>query len=801
MTNGPLSAAHRGRQLLVGYHVDIAVGDLGAAHTQAIGDQRGDDQSGDSRNDADRNDGGQRHVEALSRRDGVGVRAHDVAGAYCTELRHQHAHFMIACALCHLERDRRDGDARDVTENADGGQNPRCKRDRNQATLCAQPVHNRLGDAFSRTAFDQRTGEDTGHDDADDSRYDALRTGNDIVDRAGETGTTNKAADDRAEQHGVGRLNLFQNKYDSHSERDQCAQNGNSNSIHSEILLSVCLQMVELHDAALGAGGRELAVQAEPALLKLGLRTLPLLEARLDLLVRHEQIELLVVDVDLDGVAVVDAGDRAALCRLRGDMADEATVVRAGETAVRDERGGLGEAAAVQVLHGLEHLAHAGAALRALVADDDDMAVMNFAGKDGLLCGLLGVEADGLALEVMQALVERARLGGAGVGREVAAQNGDAAGVAERVVQRVVDQTGGRVKILMVLDILRERMRGDGHDVGLEHRLQIFHQTRHAAVLVEVHDAVLAGRVHTRELRRGVGQAVELVEHLDADLGLIGDGGQMHNGVGRAAHRQTCLDGVADGAVRDDLARGDVLFDQLHDLDAGLLCLHHADRGGRRGGAAVRQGHAERFRQRAHGVRGAEIRAGAAARAGGVLERNIFLLGDLACGEHAVGLGARGLVSLATVELDAALHRAARQEDARNVQTSRRHQHARNDLVARAEQNQTVKQIDLRHGLNGIGDQLARGHDEVHTVVALTHTVTAADHAKLNGRAACAVNAVLDALRDLTQIIVAGNALAPCVCDTDEGALQILRRKAHGFVCRTIILITQTLQNMFTAKH
>ena len=125
-----------------------------------------------------------------------------------------------------------------------------------------------------------------------------------------------------------------------------------------------------------------------------------------------------------------------------------------------------GEAAAVQVLHGLEHLAHARAALRAFVADDDDVAVMDLAGEDSLLCGLLGVEADGLALEVMQALVERAGLGDAGVGREVAAQDSDAAGVAERVIERVVDQTGRRVQVLVACllytsDAADEEDRGD----------------------------------------------------------------------------------------------------------------------------------------------------------------------------------------------------------------------------------------------------------------------------------------------------------------------------------------------------
>lgn len=83
----------------------------------------------------------------------------------------------IARAPGHLERDRCDGNAGDITENTDGSQNPRCKRNRNQAALCTQPV-------ISAPASDNTY----------DGRYDALGTGNDIIDRAGQSGAADKAA-------------------------------------------------------------------------------------------------------------------------------------------------------------------------------------------------------------------------------------------------------------------------------------------------------------------------------------------------------------------------------------------------------------------------------------------------------------------------------------------------------------------------------------------------------------------------------------------------------------------------------
>ena len=85
--------------------------------------------------------------------------------------------------------------------------------------------------------------------------------------------------------------------------------------------------MVELHDAALGTGGSQLAVQAQPALLELGLGTLPLLQTGLDLLLRHQQLQLLAVHVDLHQIAVMDDGDGAALSGFGRNMAHKAAVV------------------------------------------------------------------------------------------------------------------------------------------------------------------------------------------------------------------------------------------------------------------------------------------------------------------------------------------------------------------------------------------------------------------------------------------------------------------------------------------
>ena len=491
----------------------------------------------------------------------------------------------------------------------------------------------------------------------------------------------------------------------------------------------------------------------------------------------------------------MDDGDGAALCRLGGDVAHEAAVVGAGEAAVGDEGGAGGKAAAIEELHGLVHLPHAGTALGALVADDHHVAGPDLAGQDGLLGGLLRVEADGLALKVVEALVKGAGLGDAGVGGQVAPQHGHAAGIAEGIADGVDDVVGQGIEVAVGRQRLLQGLAGDGEDAGVQPIAQLLHDPGHGAVPVEVdHVVLVGGGEDLGDLGRDAGELVKLLHHVDAQLGLVGDGGQVHDGVGGAGHGQADLDGVADGLVGDDLPGADPLADQLHDPHAGLLGQGHAAAGGGGSGGAGGDGHAHGLREGAHGVGGAEIRAGAAGWAGGVLHGGVGLLGHPAGGEHAVSLGEGALVRLVAVELAAALHGAAGQQDAGDVQTGGSHQHAGDDLVAGAQQHQAVKEVDLGHGLHGAGDQLPGGQDVVHADLALGDAVAAAHHAELHRRAAGPVDAGLDLLRHLAQVIVAGNALAPGVGDADEGTvLHVVRGKAHGLVGRSVVLVFGTL--------
>ena len=80
------------------------------------------------------------------------------------------------------------------------------------------------------------------------------------------------------------------------------------------------------------------------------------------------------LDVERDRVAVAHRRDRAAVRRLRRDVADHQAVRRAREAAVGDQRDLLADALADERAGHVQHLAHARAAGRALVADHDHVA-------------------------------------------------------------------------------------------------------------------------------------------------------------------------------------------------------------------------------------------------------------------------------------------------------------------------------------------------------------------------------------------------------------------------------------------
>ena len=191
--------------------------------------------------------------------------------------------------------------------------------------------------------------------------------------------------------------------------------------------------------------------------------------------------------------------DRSAERRLRADVADAEAARGAREAPVGDQRHLVAGALPVERRRRGQHLAHAGAALRALVADDEDLAVLVLTPLDGREAVLLAVEhARGAAeLELRHAgdLDDRT------FRRQRALEAHDAAGGRDGIGDRINDLL---ICIeLHVLEVLLDGLAGDREAVLVQVAAveQRAHDLGHAADVVDVLGHVLCRRASGRRCR------------------------------------------------------------------------------------------------------------------------------------------------------------------------------------------------------------------------------------------------------------------------------------------------------------
>ena len=457
-------------------------------------------------------------------------------------------------------------------------------------------------------------------------------------------------------------------------------------------------------------------------------------------------------------------------------MADGGALGGAGEAAVCDQGDGLVEAHAAHMAGGREHLAHAGAAGRALVADDDDVAGLNLAAEDGLAGVLLALEDAGGAAELHHLGCHGGLLHHGAVGREVAAHDFEAAvgrvGVVAGADDLAVDRRAG------VDPLAHGAVDGEGAAVERAAAAELADDGRNAAHCVEVLDVERAGGGDAGDVGRC---GADLVPGFEGDGAAGGrrDGGEVQHRVGGAAEGHVEGHAVADGGGGDDVLDADVLLDELHDLHAGLL--GQAVAGGVDGGdgAVARQGDAQGLGKAADGVGGEHARAAAAGGAGRLLDPLALLLGHGAGGHLAHGVEEGVEVGLVpAVARAAGEHGAAGDEDRGEVEAQGTHDHARDDLVACRDQHHGVEGVALDGALDGVCDDLAAGEGVVHALVVHGDTVAHADGGHAEGGAASHADARLDVVDDALQMQVAGDNVVSRADDRHEGAVELLVREA-----------------------
>ena len=439
-------------------------------------------------------------------------------------------------------------------------------------------------------------------------------------------------------------------------------------------------------------------------------------------------------------------------------MADAAALGRTREAAVGDEGDARGEPHAADSGGRGEHLAHARTAGWALVADDHDVAGVDLSPEDRVARLLLGVEAAGGARMGHHRGVDGRLLDDASVGGDVAVEHAQGSDLREGVVVGSDDLAVRRTPA--ALKILRNRSHaGQGAGVKKTKLRQLVHDHRHAADGVQVDERAWAGRLELDQVRRAGRSRVPVV-HGDGASRLHGNRGKVEHRVRGAAEGHVALHGVVDGGGSDDVLDADALLQQLHDLHAGVLGQAQTLRVNGGDGSVAGKRDAQGLAQAVHGVGGEHAGAGSAGGAGGVLEIGQVVLAhspslDLADSvKERVEVGGGAVVATALVTRE---HGAAGHKDRGDIDAKGPQNHARDNLVAVGDADRGVELVAMHCDLEAVGDSLTRHEAVVHTVVVHGDAVADTDRRDLDGDSAGHVNARLDGIGNLVEVVVAGD--------------------------------------------
>ncbi len=536
---------------------------------------------------------------------------------------------------------------------------------------------------------------------------------------------------------------------------------------------------IMISHSAVSGGADKVGVLGQHAASEAGLGGFPFFPASGDGFGGNIQRERAFLGVDDERVTFIDQRERAAAIGFRSDVADDKSVSAAGETPVGDERDILAEAAAHDGARGAEHFAHARAALRAFVADDDDIARDDAAGKDRFHRGFFGVKHPRAAGEGEPLLA--ADLCHGAFGGKVAVKDDEVAVFFDGVIERANDVLTGDVGF-HGLQILSHRAAGDreaiavqetGDEQGLHHRLD-------AADGDERGHHVFAGGFEIGEDGDALADACEIIDR-KFDASRLCHGEQVQHGVGGTAECDDDGDGIFKRLSRHDVARSDAELQKIHHGGTGTagVVLLGTGNGILRG--AVGQRHAQRFDGAGHGVGGVHAATGTGAGNGTGFNLVQFGVGDFLVGMRAHGFKHRHDVERALSGGEAAgQDGAAVNEDGGAVHPRHGHDAGGHVLVAAADGHKAIHALAADDRFDGVGNHLARDERVFHPLGAHRDAVGDRDGVKYDGLAAGGIGPGLRFDGQFVDVHVARGDIAPGRGDADEGLGEILLLEADG---------------------
>ena len=478
-------------------------------------------------------------------------------------------------------------------------------------------------------------------------------------------------------------------------------------------------------------------------------------------------------------------------------MSDGCTAGCTGETSVGDQCDILIQLHASQCRGRVQHLTHARTTLRAFIADDDYIALVDSAVVDGINCLFLAVKDTCRTGMLHHFRCHSALLDCTAFLCNVAPQNRNAAGLHIRVVNRTDDI---RVAIDTVCNVLANHLAGCGDGIQLNQILlgQLIHNSIDAASLIQFLNIGTSCRCQVAQIRGLVRNLIHGFQ-IKVQTSFMSNGQQMQYGIGRAAQCHFTFQCIVDGFFVDDITGLDVLFQQLHDLHAGMLCQLDAVRMNCRNGAVARQCHTNCFTQAIHRVCGIHAGAGTATRAGMAFHVVDFFISNQVCLACANGLKGIGQGYIFTLHMTSH-HRTAGNNNRRDIQACCCHNHARYDLITVRDQDQCIKLMCLCQCLNRVRNQLTGRQRILHTQMTHGNAITYTDCRYQNRGTASHADTGLNCCCNLVQIDMTRNDFAVSGNHTDNRLTHFFFGQTAGTQQGTVRNTFHTLCNIMTSQ-
>ena len=287
---------------------------------------------------------------------------------------------------------------------------------------------------------------------------------------------------------------------------------------------------------------------------------------------------------------------------------------------------------------------------------------------------------------------------------------------------------------------------------------ELLHDSRNSARLVQILHMMRSCRAQLRNIRR---TSADLIEERRRELDpcLVRDRSEVQYRVRRATNAHIDRNRILEGFKRHDITRTDIFFNEIENDCPRLFCKQATlTRIGCGNRSITGKPHAEHFGQGVHRIRCEQSGTGTAARAGVFLNRRHFMHVHLTCSKHP-----RSLERLTDTDVTSAVasrkHGTSTDEDCRDIETCRRHEHPRHNLIAVRNEDKPVKSRCHRNGFDGVRNQLTACKGVFHPRMPHRNSITNADRRKFNRRSTCGCHAKLHSFRNRIQMKVPRNDL------------------------------------------